>query len=64
MGLRHLNTTPMTAPETPDRPEEAVGYDPTAVEAKWRARWVQRGTNATDLNGERPYYQLMMFPYP
>ncbi|MEK6612797.1 MAG: leucine--tRNA ligase [Gemmatimonadota bacterium] len=54
----------MTAPEMPDRPEEAVGYDPTAVEAKWRERWVERGTNATDLNGERPYYQLMMFPYP
>lgn len=54
----------MTAPDLPDRPEEAVGYDPTAVEAKWRERWVARGTNLTDLNGDRPYYQLMMFPYP
>ncbi|MCX5762811.1 MAG: leucine--tRNA ligase, partial [Gemmatimonadetes bacterium] len=54
----------MTAPDLPDRPEEAVGYDPTAVEAKWRERWLARGTNLTDLNGDRPYYQLMMFPYP
>ncbi len=45
------------------------GYDPAAVEAKWQARWVERGTNHVDLRGEggagdRPFYQLMMFPYP
>jgi leucyl-tRNA synthetase len=63
-GLKHLFKTPMTVPDSPDRPEEALAYDPTAVEAKWRARWIERGTNSTNLQGERPYYQLMMFPYP
>lgn len=44
--------------------QEPAEYDPTAVEAKWRARWIERGTNATNLDGPRPFYQLMMFPYP
>ena len=30
-----------------------------------RRRWEERRTNATDLHGaERPYYNLMMYPYP
>ena len=42
-----------------------VEYDPSAVEAKWQSRWRERGTNHTDItNGERPFYALMMFPYP
>ena len=44
---------------------EAGEYDPAAVELKWQARWRDRGTNATDLaGGARPFYALMMFPYP
>ncbi|MGI9089981.1 MAG: leucine--tRNA ligase [Gemmatimonadaceae bacterium] len=40
-------------------------YDPTAIETKWRQRWSERGTNVTDISGAtRPYYALMMFPYP
>jgi leucyl-tRNA synthetase len=40
-------------------------YDPTAVEEKWQARWRESGTNHTDLRGaQRPFYSLMMFPYP
>ena len=40
-------------------------YDPGAVEAKWRARWAERRTNATDLgHAANPYFNLMMFPYP
>lgn len=57
----------MTAPHasaTPG-PEEPLGYDPAAVETRWRERWVARGTHQTNLaNGARPYYALMMFPYP
>ncbi|MHB1862262.1 MAG: leucine--tRNA ligase [Gemmatimonadaceae bacterium] len=41
-----------------------VAYDPSVVERKWQARWDERGTNHTDLAGPRPYYTLMMFPYP
>ena len=45
--------------------DEPAGYDPAAVERKWRARWEAEGTNVTDLqSGPRPFYALMMFPYP
>src|SRR5688572_16812830 len=40
-------------------------YHPEAVEAKWQARWAERGTNQPDLDGaRRPFFNLMMFPYP
>ena len=40
-------------------------YRPDAVEAKWQARWAERGTNHPDLDrAPRPFYNLMMFPYP
>jgi leucyl-tRNA synthetase len=48
-----------TSPGAPER------YDPTAIEAAWQSRWKERSTNATDIDGaERPYFNLMMFPYP
>src|SRR6266446_3559707 len=41
------------------------GYHPDRVEAKWQARWAERHTNEPDLDrAERPFYNLMMFPYP
>ena len=43
-------------------------YDPAAIEEKWQRRWAERGTNGlTDerlRTTERPFYNLMMFPYP
>ena len=40
-------------------------YRPGAVEAKWQARWTEQGTNQPDLDrAPRPFYNLMMFPYP
>lgn len=58
----------MTAPQSPapaPGAPEVDRYDPAAVEQKWQARWAERGTNTPDLRAaERPYYQLMMFPYP
>ena len=40
-------------------------YQPDLVEAKWQARWTERHTNEPDLEGApRPFYNLMMFPYP
>jgi leucyl-tRNA synthetase len=45
--------------QTPDT------YQPDQVEAKWQARWMERHTNEPDLDrAERPFYNLMMFPYP
>ncbi len=48
-----------------DRRPDAASYDPQAVEAKWQARWAERRTNEVDLDRPaRPFYNLMMFPYP
>jgi leucyl-tRNA synthetase len=45
--------------------EGTAGYDPAAIEAKWRARWTELEINTTDIQGaKQPYYALMMFPYP
>jgi leucyl-tRNA synthetase len=49
----------------PERNPGAIGYDPAVVESKWRSRWAERRTNSVDVErAERPYYNLMMFPYP
>ena len=49
----------------PDSAAGPAGYDPAVVEKKWQTRWEERGTNHTDLeDGARPFYALMMFPYP
>jgi leucyl-tRNA synthetase len=43
-------------------------YSPTAVEEKWRVIWDERGTNSFTTEelerSQRPYFNLMMFPYP
>src|SRR6478752_8756459 len=40
-------------------------YDPNAVEQHWQDVWSRAGIYATDLvHAARPFYQLMMFPYP
>src|SRR3954471_12089897 len=55
----------MADPITPRAPEEIPGYDPSVVERKWQDRWATARANTTDLaKGDRPFYQLMMFPYP
>jgi leucyl-tRNA synthetase len=50
---------------TPPGPVSPDSYDHRAVEAKWRRRWEDAGGYRTPLEApERPYYNLMMFPYP
>jgi leucyl-tRNA synthetase len=45
-------------PQTP-------AYDPQQVESLWQQRWAERHTNEPDLDHPaRPFYNLMMFPYP
>jgi leucyl-tRNA synthetase len=54
-------------PTSPQQPtgDETPAYEPAAVELKWQARWEANGTNEPDLeHGSRPFYALMMFPYP
>ena len=44
---------------------QVPSYDPQAVEARWQARWATDHTNEPDLDRpRRPFYNLMMFPYP
>lgn len=46
-------------------PADSEGYQPTAIEAKWQARWREQRTNEPDLDhAASPFYNLMMFPYP
>jgi leucyl-tRNA synthetase len=65
IAVRPSSFLRMTNPTTerPDRDYEP--YDPALVESTWRQRWVDRGTNHVDVAAAtRPYFQLMMFPYP
>src|SRR5680860_1155466 len=43
-------------------------YRPSEIEHEWQARWAEEGTNAlsedTLRDAEKPFYNLMMFPYP
>ena len=55
----------MTEPLERTSAIEPGGYDPGAIERKWQERWEAHGTNTTDIDqGIRPFYALMMFPYP
>jgi leucyl-tRNA synthetase len=43
----------------------APTYDFQSFEARWRSRWEEQQLYQVDLrNAQRPYYNLMMFPYP
>src|ERR671939_485527 len=48
--------------------DRTLSYRPSELEEKWQARWEEQGINAwsdEDLaEAERPFYNLMMFPYP
>lgn len=47
---------------------EKDGYQPSVIEEKWQRLWDERGTNAFTTDElrapERPFFNLMMFPYP
>ncbi len=44
---------------------DVPNYDPAALEAKWQSLWAERHTDEPDLDrAARPFYNLMMFPYP
>lgn len=52
-------TTPTPAADEPPP------YDPATVEATWAQRWIERGTHRTEIaHARKPFYALMMFPYP
>ncbi|MCX6800347.1 MAG: leucine--tRNA ligase [Candidatus Falkowbacteria bacterium] len=40
-------------------------YDHKKIEKKWQEKWEVDGVNKVDLdNAKKPFYNLMMFPYP
>src|SRR5579863_6048943 len=42
-----------------------VSYDHAGIEQRWATRWNETGIYLVNLEtAERPYYNLMMFPYP
>ncbi len=42
-----------------------IEYDPGAIEQYWQKFWEENGTFSPDLkNAKKPFYNLMMFPYP
>jgi leucyl-tRNA synthetase len=53
---------------TTDATHVTASYHPAEVERKWQQRWEEQGTNqwtAEELrSAEKPFYNLMMFPYP
>jgi len=57
---QHVRTTMST--------EDRDAYSPSRVEEKWQRLWEERGTNSFTLEAlttaEKPFYNLMMFPYP
>lgn len=43
----------------------SVKYPASEIEAKWRKAWSDRKTDTVDVSGaQKPFYNLMMFPYP
>jgi len=43
----------------------AEKYNPSEIEGKWQKIWEEKGIYQPDLqNAKKPYYNLMMFPYP
>ncbi len=40
-------------------------YDPNAIEPYWQSKWAQSRLHSPNLDAaKRPFYNLMMFPYP
>ncbi|HZU78226.1 MAG TPA: class I tRNA ligase family protein, partial [Dehalococcoidia bacterium] len=58
---RHAGTPAPAGPGSATRPV----YDVTEMEARWRDEWERSGIYRPDLRrARRPFYNLMMFPYP
>src|SRR4051795_8196916 len=59
-----MKTTESRVKQNPEAAPEG-SYQPDVVEAKWQANWAERHVNEPDLDrAARPFYNLMMFPYP
>lgn len=42
-----------------------MAYEHQKIEKKWQEKWEKEGLNNPDLDGaKKPFYNLMMFPYP
>lgn len=42
-----------------------TSYNPQIIEPKWQRIWEEKGQNVADISAaQKPFYNLMMFPYP
>jgi len=48
----------------PSRSPRLDRLDLPSLDAKWQRLWAERETYRADMQGDRPFYCLMMFPYP
>src|SRR5438876_10977752 len=56
---------PLSSSAPPPPSPNSITYDSQAIERTCQRIWQERGTNHTDLQrAQRPFYALMMFPYP
>src|SRR3989338_1516866 len=47
------------------RKRQVPGYDHEAVESKWQEIWAKHSLDVADIaRADKPFYNLMMFPYP
>ena len=75
-GRRHADVAiAMRYPVSPDGTDRREPRDPDptrlldrldlpAIDVKWQRIWAERDTYRADMEGPRPFYCLMMFPYP
>ena len=46
-------------------PFSAMSYEPSNVEPKWQKQWDEQSVYKADLkNAKKPYFSMVMFPYP
>lgn len=51
--------------EAKSKKEVTNKFDPSAFELKWQSKWEEEGVYQPDIkNASKPFYNLMMFPYP
>lgn len=62
--LQIMSKTEAKSPKTTGKGQKTT-YSPSAIEPKWQSKWEEESVYQPDLNNaKRPFYNLMMFPYP
>jgi leucyl-tRNA synthetase len=55
----------MVKKKTTEMDKQGNKYDSSAIESNWQSKWEEESVYQPDMvNAKRPFYNLMMFPYP